>query len=215
MLRFVFRLMGFVLLAAAFAALIVDGTRSIAARQLLPYSFEDTAAWMFPSEAGSRAAGLRSWNAAGRAAAADGRAVRAHLADHRNLGTSAALRGAPAAAEDRLFGPPLIRQWPAPFQGALPDPGRSPYMFDGSSPRVPCCSTSLLASIRRRSSAGPFRPARHRRTPRGARHAAQGPASGGGRGRLFRHGLFLGCGAAVLAARTRHRTRPRSATRAA
>ena len=42
--------MGFVLLAAAFAALIVDGTRSIAARQLLPFSFEDTAAWIFPTK---------------------------------------------------------------------------------------------------------------------------------------------------------------------
>ena len=50
MFRFVFRLMGFVLLAAAFAALIVDGTRSIAAKQLLPYSFGDTAAWMFPTK---------------------------------------------------------------------------------------------------------------------------------------------------------------------
>lgn len=50
MLRFVLRLMGFVLLAAAFAAVIVDGTRSIAAKKLLPYSFEDTAAWMFPAK---------------------------------------------------------------------------------------------------------------------------------------------------------------------
>ncbi len=50
MFRFVLRLMGFLLLAAAFAAVIVDGTRSIAARQLLPYSFEDTATWMFPTK---------------------------------------------------------------------------------------------------------------------------------------------------------------------
>ena len=50
MVRFLLRLAGFVLLAAAFAALIVDGTRSIAARQILLFPFGETANWLFPTK---------------------------------------------------------------------------------------------------------------------------------------------------------------------
>lgn len=50
MLRFLLRSAGFVLLAAALAALIVDGTRSIAAKQILLFSFGETATWLFPAK---------------------------------------------------------------------------------------------------------------------------------------------------------------------
>lgn len=57
MIRFLFRALGFLLVAAAFAALVVDGTRSIAGERLLQYSLGDTAAWL----GGARyAAGLGS-----------------------------------------------------------------------------------------------------------------------------------------------------------
>ncbi len=45
MIRFLLRAAGFVLLAAAFAALVVDGTRSIAGERLLQYSLGEAAAW--------------------------------------------------------------------------------------------------------------------------------------------------------------------------
>ncbi len=49
MFRFLLRSIGFVLLAAAFAALVVDGTRSIAAQQILQFSSGDTLNWMLPT----------------------------------------------------------------------------------------------------------------------------------------------------------------------
>ena len=45
MIRFLLRALGFLLVAAAFAALVVDGTRSIAGGRLLQYSFGEAAAW--------------------------------------------------------------------------------------------------------------------------------------------------------------------------
>lgn len=49
MLRFLFRSTGFVLLAGAFAALVVDGTRSIAAKQILTFTFGESASQLFPA----------------------------------------------------------------------------------------------------------------------------------------------------------------------
>ncbi|WP_129220794.1 hypothetical protein [Lichenibacterium ramalinae] len=46
MVRFLLRALGFCLVAAAFAALVVDGTRSIAGGRLLQYGIGDTAAWL-------------------------------------------------------------------------------------------------------------------------------------------------------------------------
>ncbi|MDR3462173.1 MAG: hypothetical protein P4L76_07655 [Beijerinckiaceae bacterium] len=48
MLRLIFRLSGFLLLAGAFAALIVDGTRSIAVGALAPMPLEQLASNAFP-----------------------------------------------------------------------------------------------------------------------------------------------------------------------
>ncbi len=49
MLRFLLRFIGSLLLAAAFAALIVDATRSIAGGRLLFFSLDDTAQWLLPA----------------------------------------------------------------------------------------------------------------------------------------------------------------------
>lgn len=46
MIRFLLRALGFLLVAAAFAALVVDGTRSIAGGRLLDFSLGDTAVWL-------------------------------------------------------------------------------------------------------------------------------------------------------------------------
>ena len=46
MIRFILRSAGFILLAVAFAGLVVDGTRSIAAHRLLQFSFGDLAVWL-------------------------------------------------------------------------------------------------------------------------------------------------------------------------
>ncbi len=46
MIRFLLRTLGFVLLAAAFAALVVDGSRSIAGGRVLVYSVDQSAAWL-------------------------------------------------------------------------------------------------------------------------------------------------------------------------
>ena len=46
MIRFLLRTCGFVLLAAAFAALVVDGTRSIAGGRVLQYSVGESAGWL-------------------------------------------------------------------------------------------------------------------------------------------------------------------------
>ncbi len=50
MLRFVFRAVGFVLLAGAFAALVIDGTRSIAGGMLSLTPFGQTIAWLAPEK---------------------------------------------------------------------------------------------------------------------------------------------------------------------
>ena len=46
MIRFLLRASGFLLLAAAFASLVVDGTRSIAAQTVLQFPLGDTVAWL-------------------------------------------------------------------------------------------------------------------------------------------------------------------------
>ena len=46
MIRFLFRALGFLSMAAAFAALVVDGTRSIAGGRALFYPLGDTTAWL-------------------------------------------------------------------------------------------------------------------------------------------------------------------------
>lgn len=59
MLRLLLRITGFILLAGAFATVIVDGTRSVAAGHLMMFSLGETAAWLFPgpmAELGSHAA---------------------------------------------------------------------------------------------------------------------------------------------------------------
>jgi hypothetical protein len=50
MIRLVFRFLGVLLLAAAFAALIIDGTKSIAASAILYTPTSDTAAQIFPEK---------------------------------------------------------------------------------------------------------------------------------------------------------------------
>jgi hypothetical protein len=50
MIRLTFRFLGVLLLAAAFAALIVDGTKSIAASAVLYTPAADTAAQIFPDK---------------------------------------------------------------------------------------------------------------------------------------------------------------------
>jgi hypothetical protein len=50
MLRFFFRLVGFILLAGAFAALVIDGTRSIAGGVLSLSPFGQTIAWLAPEK---------------------------------------------------------------------------------------------------------------------------------------------------------------------
>ncbi len=61
MIRFLLRALGFVLLAAAFAALVVDGSRSIAGGRLLFYSLGDGAAWFGGARYGAALAGLAGW----------------------------------------------------------------------------------------------------------------------------------------------------------
>ncbi len=48
MLRFLARAFGLILLAAGFAALVVDGTRSIAASKLIVSRFGDMCIYLFP-----------------------------------------------------------------------------------------------------------------------------------------------------------------------
>ena len=50
MIRLTFRFLGVVLLAAAFAALIIDGTKSIAASAIIYTPAADTAAQVFPDK---------------------------------------------------------------------------------------------------------------------------------------------------------------------
>ena len=58
MLRFLFRSAGFVSLALAFATLIVDGTRSLAAGRVLVFSVADTLGWLLPAAAAALDRGL-------------------------------------------------------------------------------------------------------------------------------------------------------------
>lgn len=48
MLRYIVRTIGLILLASGLAALIIDGTRSIAASKLIVTTFGQTAAYLFP-----------------------------------------------------------------------------------------------------------------------------------------------------------------------
>ncbi len=48
MFRFCIRVLGFLLLAAGFAALVIDGTRSIAASNLVMARFGELCAWLLP-----------------------------------------------------------------------------------------------------------------------------------------------------------------------
>ena len=50
MIRFLLRFTGFWLLAAGFVALIVDGTRSIAAGEIMLTPLGSTAIWLFPAK---------------------------------------------------------------------------------------------------------------------------------------------------------------------
>jgi hypothetical protein len=61
MIRFVFRALGFLLVAAAFAALVVDGTRSIAAHEFLQFSFGDAAAWLAAARFTALQQGIDHW----------------------------------------------------------------------------------------------------------------------------------------------------------
>lgn len=49
MIRTFLRSVGFVLVACAFAALVVDGSRSIAAKSVMIFSIGDTAGWLLPA----------------------------------------------------------------------------------------------------------------------------------------------------------------------
>lgn len=62
MIRFLLRALGFVLLAAAFAALVVDGSRSIAGGRVLFYSLGDSAAWLGGSRYAAALAGVAGWS---------------------------------------------------------------------------------------------------------------------------------------------------------
>ncbi len=61
MIRFLLRALGFVLLAAAFAALVVDGSRSIAGGRVLFYSLDDIAAWLGGTRYAAALAGVGGW----------------------------------------------------------------------------------------------------------------------------------------------------------
>ena len=61
MIRFLLRALGFVLLAAAFAALVVDGSRSIAGGRVLVYSLDESAAWLGGTRYGTALAGAGAW----------------------------------------------------------------------------------------------------------------------------------------------------------
>ncbi len=64
MIRLLLRTAGFVLLAAAFASLVVDGTRSIAAQHLLQFSLADTAAWLLGGRFMAALQSVLQWPAA-------------------------------------------------------------------------------------------------------------------------------------------------------
>ena len=61
MIRFSLRTLGFVLLAAAFAALVIDGSRSIAGGRALFYSLGDSAAWLGGARFGTALGTLAGW----------------------------------------------------------------------------------------------------------------------------------------------------------
>ena len=63
MIRFLLRAVGVLLLAAAFSALVVDGSRSIAGGRALFYTLGDSAAWLGGARYGAALAGLAGWPA--------------------------------------------------------------------------------------------------------------------------------------------------------
>ena len=66
MFRFLLRSIGFIFLAAALAAVIVDGTRSIAAQRILQFSLGETLHWLAPTRLGALQEASRSGLAAAR-----------------------------------------------------------------------------------------------------------------------------------------------------
>ena len=60
-MRFLLRALGFVLLAAAFASLVVDGSRSIAGGRVLLYSLGDSAAWLGGLRYGAALGAIAGW----------------------------------------------------------------------------------------------------------------------------------------------------------
>jgi hypothetical protein len=63
MIRFILRTAGFVLMAAAFASLVVDGTRSVAAQHIAEFSLGDTLGWLAGAHFTSSMQGLVRWPA--------------------------------------------------------------------------------------------------------------------------------------------------------
>ena len=61
MIRFLFRASGFVLMAWAFAALVVDGSRSIAGGRLLQYSLGDSLSWLSGARFAAALQGVAAW----------------------------------------------------------------------------------------------------------------------------------------------------------
>ena len=61
MIRFPLRALGFVSLAFAFAALVVDGSRSIAGGHPLFYALGDSAAWLGGARYAAALGGIAGW----------------------------------------------------------------------------------------------------------------------------------------------------------
>ncbi|WP_237477254.1 hypothetical protein [Lichenibacterium dinghuense] len=61
MLRFLLRAIGFVLVAAAFATLVVDGSRSIAGGRALFYTLGEIAAWLGGAHYAAALAAAGAW----------------------------------------------------------------------------------------------------------------------------------------------------------
>lgn len=63
MIRFILRTAGFMLMAAAFASLVVDGTRSVAAQHLTEFSLGDTVEWLAGTRFTALLQGTAQWPA--------------------------------------------------------------------------------------------------------------------------------------------------------
>lgn len=61
MLRFLLRAIGFVLVAAAFATLVVDGSRSIAGGRLMFYALGEVASWLGETRYAAALAAAGAW----------------------------------------------------------------------------------------------------------------------------------------------------------